>query len=180
MPNWCDNYLELGHDDPRMIQRARNAFNTRTLLNEFVPVKEEDDCCEHWGCKWDVGEENYYSDEELADDETTDIIITFESAWAPPVEAYPKFEELGFTVLAYYYEPGCLFCGSYEDGIDTCYNIDGDGEWVVENIPTEIDERFSISETMIEFAEEDAEYEEEQQRRDEKNSLYPDKDDITN
>jgi hypothetical protein len=38
MPNWCNNYLELEHDDPAMITRARNAFNDGRLLEEFVPV----------------------------------------------------------------------------------------------------------------------------------------------
>ena len=38
MPNWCNNYLVLEHDDPEMITRARKAFNEGKLLNEFAPV----------------------------------------------------------------------------------------------------------------------------------------------
>ena len=38
MPNWCNNYLELTHDDPAMIERAKKAFNDGRLLAEFVPV----------------------------------------------------------------------------------------------------------------------------------------------
>jgi hypothetical protein len=38
MPNWCNNYLELQHDDPEMITRARKAFNEGKLLEEFCPV----------------------------------------------------------------------------------------------------------------------------------------------
>ena len=26
MPNWCNNYLELEHEDPAMIERAKTAF----------------------------------------------------------------------------------------------------------------------------------------------------------
>mgnify|MGYP003348763106 CR=1 FL=1 len=38
MPNWCNNYLELEHDDPEMIQRAKKAFADGRLLDEFCPV----------------------------------------------------------------------------------------------------------------------------------------------
>jgi hypothetical protein len=38
MPNWCNNYLELEHEDPAMITRARNAFKEGKLLEEFCPV----------------------------------------------------------------------------------------------------------------------------------------------
>ena len=38
MPNWCNNYLELEHDDPEMITRAQKAFAEGKLLEEFCPV----------------------------------------------------------------------------------------------------------------------------------------------
>ena len=38
MPNWCNNYLELEHDDPAMIQRAKQAYVDGRLLDEFYPV----------------------------------------------------------------------------------------------------------------------------------------------
>jgi hypothetical protein len=41
MPNWCNNYLELEHEDPAMIERARKAFADGKLLAEFVPVPED-------------------------------------------------------------------------------------------------------------------------------------------
>jgi hypothetical protein len=40
MPNWCNNYLELEHEDPAMITRAQKAFADAKLLNEFCPVPE--------------------------------------------------------------------------------------------------------------------------------------------
>ena len=27
MPNWCNNTVEIYHDDPKMIERVRTAFN---------------------------------------------------------------------------------------------------------------------------------------------------------
>jgi hypothetical protein len=38
MPNWCNNYLVLEHEDPAMIERAKKAFAEGKLLNEFCPV----------------------------------------------------------------------------------------------------------------------------------------------
>jgi len=40
MPNWCNNYLELEHDDPAMIERAKTAFADARLLAEFAPVPQ--------------------------------------------------------------------------------------------------------------------------------------------
>jgi hypothetical protein len=40
MPNWCNNTLELLHEDPAMLERARVAFKEGRLCNEFVPVPE--------------------------------------------------------------------------------------------------------------------------------------------
>ena len=41
MPNWCNNSVELYHEDPAMIERARKAFNDGRLLDEFIPVPKE-------------------------------------------------------------------------------------------------------------------------------------------
>jgi hypothetical protein len=38
MPNWCNNVLELGHEDPAMLERAKDALNRGEFLNEFIPV----------------------------------------------------------------------------------------------------------------------------------------------
>ena len=38
MPNWCNNTLELHHEDPAMIERAKKAFADGRLLDEFCPV----------------------------------------------------------------------------------------------------------------------------------------------
>ena len=41
MPNWCNNYLVLEHDNPEMIARAQKAFADGRLLDEFVPVPKD-------------------------------------------------------------------------------------------------------------------------------------------
>jgi len=41
MPNWCNNVIELAHEDPEMIARADRALRDGTFLNEFIPVPKE-------------------------------------------------------------------------------------------------------------------------------------------
>jgi len=41
MPNWCNNYLVLEHEDPAMIERAKTAYAEGKLLAEFVPVPDD-------------------------------------------------------------------------------------------------------------------------------------------
>lgn len=157
-----------------MIARARTAFCAGKFLNEFVPVPREladttspnrDEksaeelkqqygytdwygfCVNEWGTKWDVGEDagiQTYDDHEL--------IVYFDSAWSPPVAAYEKLMDLGFTVYATYYEPGCAFAGIWDNGADDYYDISGmDSGDVQQQLPQELDEAFGISESMAEY-----------------------------
>ena len=41
MPNWCNNTLELQHEDPAMIERAKAAMIRGEFLHEFIPVPKE-------------------------------------------------------------------------------------------------------------------------------------------
>lgn len=187
MPNWCNNNLTLEHEDPAMIKRAFDALERGEFLNEFIPVPEDlkivagslgdpveqaeltrktaenlekyghgnwyDFCVGEWGTKWDVGEQG-------ASDIHPDgrILHTyFDSAWAPPVNAYQKLEELGFRVDALFYESGMAFAGSYSDGNCDDFSLDGmSAEEIEQNYP-EIDEAFGISEQIREWEEENRE-----------------------
>jgi hypothetical protein len=191
MPNWCNNTLELQHEDPAMIERARKAFAEGKLLEEFCPVpaslhivagrvgdgdeqkKLEEDtaknlevhgygnwydyCVNEWGTKWDVGGDDY---NEPQQETPNDITMSFDSAWAPPIQAMDKFEALGFSVRLYYYEPGMGFAGIYEDGHDDYYEYGGlNAEQIAEELPEALDEMFNISEDVAMWEEENAEEE---------------------
>ena len=180
MPNWCQNSLTISHDDPAMIARARQAIKDDRLLSEFIPVPQElvdtvsgslsgddqikldkqvaenqetygyntwyDFCINEWGTKWDI------NGGEIAGESDTSLSIYFETAWSPPIEAYRKLDEQGFTIEAMYYESGMAFCGEYTTGHgEDTMNITGDSDWVEANIPTHIDEAFAISESMAEW-----------------------------
>jgi hypothetical protein len=188
MPNWCNNQLTLTHSDPAQIDRAVTAFEQGRFLEEFIPVPQElrDThaspgtseealvtqrnanvakygyadwwmfCVNEWGTKWDVGGENEYV-ESL---EPTQAEFTFDSAWAPPLRAYERLTELGFTVEAYYFEPGLTFTGSWtsEAGDDYWEYGDMTPDEIREEMP-ELDERFCISDMLEEWAEENQEIE---------------------
>ena len=188
MPNWCNNNLTLQHEDPAMIKRAAEALDRGEFLQEFIPVPEDlkitagrvgdgdeqkaleaqtkanvekygygnwyDYSVGEWGTKWDVG-----------DDGATDIHpdgkmlhTYFDSAWSPPVAAYEKLTELGFTVGAMYYEGGMSYAGVWEDGNDDYYDLGGmNSTQVAEELPVELDEAFGISECMAEYEAENEE-----------------------
>jgi hypothetical protein len=190
MPNWCNNTLTLEHEDPAMIARAKAAFADGRFLAEFIPVPESlqivagsvgdpveqakliedtnrnlevhgygnwyDFCVNEWGTKWDVGGGDGY-----INDIDGGLILSFESAWAPPTTAYAKLEELGFKILAMYYEPGMAFAGVYEDGTDDYYEYGGlDSAGIAETLPSALDEAFCISESVAEWEAENAEEDE--------------------
>ena len=189
MPNWCNNNLTLQHEDPAMITRAAEALERGEFLAEFIPVPKDlqivagsvgdpveqaelerktaenvekygygnwyDYCVGEWGTKWDVGA-----------DGSTDIHpdgkmlhTYFDSAWAPPVRAYEKLTEMGFTVGAMYYEPGMAYCGIYDSETgDEEYSLEGmSADQVESELPYELDEAFGISEAIREYEAENEE-----------------------
>jgi hypothetical protein len=195
MPNWCNNVVELAHEDPAMLERARDALNRGEFLNEFIPVPESlhivagmvsdeaeqkkleedtkrnmevhgygnwyDYCVNEWGTKWDVG-----GDGMTCEIENGRISTSFDSAWSPPIQAYEKLVDLGFSVRAYYYEGGMCFAGIWEDFEDDYYDLSGmTSEQVREELPAVLDEMFCISEYMAEWEEENAEEEEEKESK---------------
>ena len=193
MPNWCNNYLELTHDDPEMITRAQKAFADGRLLDEFVPVpkslhivagrvgsddnpeqiKLEEDtarniathgygnwwdyCVNEWGTKWDVGGDG----DQARLDGPNHISMNFDSAWAPPVPAMEKFQDLGFRVKLIYWESGMCFCGLFDENGDDYYDYtDMSADEIAETINSEIDECMCITESIREWEEDNREDEE--------------------
>ena len=190
MPNWCNNYLELEHEDPAMIERAKTAFADARLLAEFCPVPESlhvvagrvgddtdpkqieletqeaaniavhgyanwyDYCVNEWGTKWDVGGEG---DQATVTGPNT-ISMGFDSAWAPPIAAMEKFQDLGFKVKLVYWESGMCFAGIYdENGDDYLDYTDMTADEVEAAINPELDECMCIVENLREWEEQNAE-----------------------
>jgi hypothetical protein len=181
MPNWCDNNLYISHEDPEMVKKAVEAWDSGNFLATLVPepdytvtpvakcfphidaqfakTEEEkvkallneptirDDSwwdwrIQNWGTKWDIGYSDDRSNHAQVNDNT--MFVYFDSAWSPPTDAYAKLAELGYLIRAYYFEGGCSFCGSWIDGSDDSYQINGDEngkvteEYLLKNIPSDI------------------------------------------
>ena len=152
MPNWCNNYLELTHDDPEMITRAQKAFADGKLLEEFCPVpaslhivagmvgdpdeqkKLEEDTAKNlevhgYGNWYDYCVNEWGTKWDVGGDGDqarldgpNHISMNFDSAWAPPTAAMNKFMDLGFKVKLIYWESGMCFCGLYDENGDDYYD----------------------------------------------------------
>ena len=137
------------------VEQAELERKTAENVEKYGYGNWYDYCVGEWGTKWDVGA-----------DGTTDVHpdgkmlhTYFDSAWSPPVTAYEKLTELGFTVGAMYYEPGMAYAGIYDSETgDEEYNLEGmSSQQVIDEIPAELDEAFGISECIAEYEAEEPE-----------------------
>ena len=177
MPNWCNNIMTISHDDPAMMKKALEAWNSGKFLQTMIPCPQPlidtvagsvgqmgDDplvnyrvelhetqmalnekhfghkdwyfwCVANWGTKWDIDGEKVELDGNI-------FTVQFDSAWSPPTGAYDKLCDMGYQIKAYYYEPGCDFCGEWINGEEKIFSI--------RNAPKRIDEMFCISEWLEE------------------------------
>jgi hypothetical protein len=139
-----------------MIARVQEAFEAGRLCNEFLPNPNGEWSWEHsvntWGTKWEVeGELDTIED---------GVVLSFDSAWAPPIGLYDHLHSLGYEVTALYYEPGMAFAGMYEDGNDECFDYSGmNSEEIAKYVPEEVDQYFLISETVAQWEDENTEEE---------------------
>jgi hypothetical protein len=159
MPNWCYNTVRLKHEDAKVIDKVQQAFLDGKLLETLIPYPNgEWDyqwCVNNWGTKWDVGGDSYTRPNPF------EILLTFDSAWAPPINAYQSMVEQGFEIKASYYEPGMAFAGLWEDGFDDYYEYGGmSSEEIEATLPQELNEEYGIAEQV-------AEWEAEQEENDE-------------
>jgi hypothetical protein len=155
MPNWCNNTVNIRHDDPAMIERVRKAFLDGRLLDEFIPVPQalrdtvsgfmgEDKRAEHEAQQAANVEKHGYANwydfcvnewgtkwdigadgQPALDQDGGGLVLNFDSAWSPPIGAYEKLMAMGFEILAYYYEPGMAFAGKWDNGDDDYYEYGG-------------------------------------------------------
>ena len=188
MPNWCNNGITIKHKDSAMIDRV--ILGKDGLLMEFIPTPQalidtvsgwmgEDKQAAHeaqqranieqygfkdwydwnvnnWGTKWDFSLDNV----DRVDANT--VTAAFDSAWAPPVDAYRKLCALGFEIEAFYYEPGMCFVGKVVGDEDEFYDdyVEYGGataDTVREAVGEELDDYFGISEEMKQYEEEENE-----------------------
>ena len=88
MPNWCTNTLTIRGDVETLSQLKPVLEAGEGLLEAIKPIGEWEygNAVEAWGTKWDISTEGL----EFIDhgDGTAEISGYFDSAWAPPLEAF--------------------------------------------------------------------------------------------
>lgn len=184
MPNWCSNSVYIGHEDPAALDRVEEAYKQGRLCDEFIPIPEElrnpetgsyggenaeakdalreqltakygypgwyEFCVNEWGTKWDVGGEDAHS---IRGDEHN-LIIGFDSAWAPPLGILQELVNQGYQVKAYYWEPGMCFAGIWDNGDDDYYEYSSmDVDDIEGLLPEDLDHEFNIVQSISEWQE---------------------------
>jgi hypothetical protein len=181
----------MTHKDPKMVDKAiegwknnkffgtlvpepdytkvkvKHTFPTNLATGESKPKFVEPDQAwwdwrlQNWGTKWEiVCDESYIYIQE--NEQGKSIRASFSSAWSPPTDWYANLMEQGYEIKAHYYEGGCAFCGTWEDGDEDFYNIEPPegvktSVWVKENIPAELDCEMGISESYESFEDDEEE-----------------------
>jgi len=179
MPNWCNNTISIKGSTDTLKPLWDEAQKTG-LLNAIKPMPEAlegttspapkegkpqplvdgydnwyDWRVANWGTKWEVDTEGL----EFTDngDGTSEIHGWFDSAWAPPIEAYQQFADDfdGCYLEAFYDEPGMCFVGCWDsDGGDDYYEYSNSTAGTInDDIPKYLVDEFGLDERMAEWEE---------------------------
>jgi len=144
MPNWCYNNVDITattEEGKALLERVSRAEAADGFFGMFLPLPEilrdtvsptpdnldsvqrqvmiaqtghtnwYDWQVANWGTKWDI-------DPVSEDFDGVTLSLSFDSAWAPPVQFYEYLREQGFEVSANYYEPGMAYAGEWVNGED--------------------------------------------------------------
>ena len=195
MPNWCNNNISITGPNSvidKIEKIVKEEKEDNGLLNFFHPMPKQlegttspsssadkpqpmvegfdnwyDWRVENWGTKWELcefyGVDRQYHSEQNEGEST--ITFGFDSAWAPPINAYEQFlrDNEDCSLKAWYYEGGCDFMGEWDNGCDDCYapsDYKSDSDFWNDGVGSTLDDYFGITESMAEYeAEQEAEKE---------------------
>jgi hypothetical protein len=148
MPNWCLNTVIVTNPNPAKIQALKDSLNKDIFFDHILPLGEWDytKAIKTWGTKWEASNLSW-----MQFDNKNQIEISFESAWCPPEEVYNAMIANGWTVEAYFFEPGMGFVGKYGTDSDGLYE---DYYEMDDAIPARLVEMFNIQDMY-----EDSDYE---------------------
>jgi hypothetical protein len=137
------------------VEQAKLEADTQRNIEKYGYGNWYDYCVNEWGTKWDVGGDGQEVD--ITEDGTM-LSTYFDSAWAPPTNAYEKLQDMGFGVEAMYYEPGMAFAGKWDHGSDDYYEFGSmSADQAESEIPSDVDFAFGITESIREYEAENQE-----------------------
>jgi hypothetical protein len=155
MPNWCNNTIEISHEDRSKMEALVKAVNEGKFFNHVIPVPESLHIVA--GKVGDPDEQSKLEAQEKLNEEkhgyknwydfcvntwgtkwdtdpynpvelpadSNKVTFGFDTAWAPATGVYDALLDQGFAVRAYYYEPGMAFAGIHDENGDETYDIGG-------------------------------------------------------
>jgi hypothetical protein len=119
MPNWSVNSVRI-YATKETLDIIESGARNGKLLQTLAPLPPHDLSDRYntqvstWGTKWEVDQTEIFR-------EDTDIILDFNTAWNPPLQALmgavKRFKDISLLEMRYV-ELGCGFCGDvvYEGG----------------------------------------------------------------
>jgi len=141
MPNWCMNSAIISGPIVTL-ENIVEAIKQDKMLEHFAPIGDWDYglAVDAWGTKWEPSDVDYH-----LDIDSGTLMLNFDSAWSPPIDAYDTaMERLGVEISASYYEPGMMFVGSYDNGDDEAYEIDFEDEHWRDAIPEDLIDHWGL------------------------------------
>ncbi len=117
MPNWCSNTATINAPKP-VIDEIRSILEDQDqdsrLLKWMRPMPKDQEenwydwCVSNWGTKWDIA--NAFIGDDTEEDSIT---FSFDTAWAPPIEAFRHWAQKDgrVTYRLTYMEEGMGFVG---------------------------------------------------------------------
>ena len=142
MPNWCDNTLHITHENPEMMKKVIDAWNSGEFFQTMRPCPQElIDTSAGYGGETEeqqenerrelvnlekYGYKNWYDwrlnnwgakwdidTNGIKHKHNTSFSQGFYSAWSPPIDFYEYLDKLGYDVKASYFAGGMGFCGRW-------------------------------------------------------------------
>jgi hypothetical protein len=173
MLNKVTNIVKLQHSDAALLDKAVVGFNGSGLLRALMPIPRElfldvesedidltreanrvkfgysdayEFCIAEWGCTRDI-DSTFLKSEVVGET----AVLEFDTVDTAPFDVYERLVELGFDVVAYYWERRLGYCGIWDNGLDDFVDISHYSSETVKNlIDPELDSIFGITASIEE------------------------------
>ena len=180
MPNWCNNTITIRGAVESLSELKSVVEAGEGLLQAIKPMPKElaetvkgsgdeqqtveydghtnwyDWCVANWGTKWDPEVHLEFTDN---GDGTAEITGWFDTAWAPPIEAFQSLADDWDScyIELYYHEGGMCFVGYWDsEGADDHYEYDSATSDTIRNmIPEYLVDEFALDEQLAEYEEDE-------------------------
>lgn len=121
-------------------ERAENDKKRAECAEKYGYTDWYDWSLGEWGTKWDASDVFHTVEPDGS------LLLTFDTAWSPPIELYKTLEDMGFKVSAGFVEQGVNYIGYYVDGVDHTEEITYESNPEEDEDEDEYNDPFDLSE----------------------------------